>query len=792
MLDQVRLVVVDDERTQLDAFCSVLTGHGYSVKGFDHPEKALVYVSEQGCDLLLTDLKLPGMTGIDLISALLARDNSLTSILMTGHSSVETAIEALKLGVQDYVLKPFKFSEIQPVIDKALKFRRLRLENDALLKRVTTANQKLTELNTELDTFAGRVAHDLNSIVHLIQGYSGSLLTRDASNFTDVEWKYLNRIHDTSLRGGQLVSDLLAFARLGTGELKLAQISLNDVVHRAKVMTQLEYDGPAAEWVIGDLPELLGDDSLLEQVFCNLFSNALKYSSKQDKPRIEVSCQEFPDSFEVLVKDNGAGFDPAQASRLFKPFQRLHSDQDFEGHGMGLANVKRIIERHQGQVRAFSSPGEGASFLLNLPKPNEIHRRVEESVAPPLLVESPTHGERPVDAQRPSLSTVDRINSMLNAQNQVNMLIPSMRSTRDMFEEVCKRAPSMGQIPLVFVVQLAEHSDRFEVVAKGGIHQDLADIAVNSISPVQHASLLNSLQQRQIYVCQDVRTGSLSQSWKMDAISRGLESFAIIPLHLQNHLYAAMVYFGNGAHYFDDSVIELLETIAKNRSLALDNLVHHLQKSETLERLQLLETCVERLNDMVLITQAEPVAGDGPEILYANPACYRRTGYQPHEVIGKTPRILHGPQTQRDVLDRIRASLEKWQPVREELILYTKAGEQFWVELDIVPVANEVGFYTHWVAIQRDITERKAAQRELESHLNRFQCLANATSDCVWDWNMQTGEHIWWNDGLVKLFGYKPEDIGETMDSWKSRVHPDDIDRVMAGSVKSCQKLYAA
>ena len=781
MSDPVRLIVVDDERTQLDAFCSVLTGHGYSVTGFDHPEKALVYVSEQGCDLLLTDLKLPGMTGIDLISALLARDASLTSILMTGHSSVETAIEALKLGVQDYVLKPFKFSEIQPVIEKALKFRRLRLENDALLKRVTTANQKLTELNSELDTFAGRVAHDLNSIVHLIQGYSGSLLTRDANNFTDMEWKYLNRIHDTSLRGGQLVSDLLAFARLGTGELKLAEIRLADVVHRAKVMTQLEHDGPSAEWVIGELPELLGDDSLLEQVFCNLFSNALKYSSKQERPRIEVSCQEFSDGFEVMVKDNGAGFDPAQASRLFKPFQRLHTEQEFQGHGMGLANVKRIIERHQGQVRAFSAPGEGATFVLNLPKPHEIHRRVEESASPPMLLESKPQDTELADTHKPALSTVDRINSMLNAQNQVNVLIPSMRSTQDMFDEVCRRAPSIGQIPLVCVVQLAENSQQFKVVAKGGVHQDLADIAVQFINPIDHAALLNSLQQRQIYVCQDVRTGTLSQGWKMEAISRGLESFAIIPLHLQNHLYAAMVYFGNGTHYFDASVIELLETISKNRSLALDNLVHHLQKSETLERLQLLETCVERLNDMVLITKAEPIDGDGPEILYANPACYRRTGYQPHEVIGNTPRILHGPQTQRDVLDRIRASAEQWLPVRDELILYTKSGEQFWVEIDIVPVANEVGFYTHWVAIQRDITERKAAQQELESHLNRFQCLANATSDCVWDWNIQTGEHIWWNEGLVKLFGYKPEDIGETMESWKSRVHPDDIGRVMAG-----------
>lgn len=136
------------------------------------------------------------------------------------------------------------------------------------------------------------------------------------------------------------------------------------------------------------------------------------------------------------------------------------------------------------------------------------------------------------------------------------------------------------------------------------------------------------------------------------------------------------------------------------------------------EQLRLLENCVSRLNDIVLITDAEPVDEPGPRILYVNDAFVQRTGYSREEVVGRSPRFLQGPKTQRDALDRIRESLKKWQPVREELINYTKSGEEFWLELDIVPVADASGWYTHWVAIERDVTTRKCVEVEqLQGHV---------------------------------------------------------------------------
>lgn len=130
-------------------------------------------------------------------------------------------------------------------------------------------------------------------------------------------------------------------------------------------------------------------------------------------------------------------------------------------------------------------------------------------------------------------------------------------------------------------------------------------------------------------------------------------------------------------------------------------------------QLQLLQTAVSRLNDIVLITEAEPLDAPGPRIVFVNDAFEKRTGYKPEEVIGKSPRIMQGPKTQKAELRRIGEALRKWQPVRSELINYTKSGELFWIELDIVPIANATGWYTHFVAVERDITARKQAEEEL-------------------------------------------------------------------------------
>lgn len=197
------------------------------------------------------------------------------------------------------------------------------------------------------------------------------------------------------------------------------------------------------------------------------------------------------------------------------------------------------------------------------------------------------------------------------------------------------------------------------------------------------------------------------------------------------------------------------------------------------QHLRLLESAISRQNDILLITEAEPFNDpDGPKIVYVNEAFERRTGYRREEVIGKTPRFLQGPKTQRAELDRIREALTRWQPVRAELINYTKTGNEFWLELDIVPLADETGWFTHWVAVERDITDRKLADQAIRQSDERFQLVARATNDVIWDWDLLQ-DSLWWNENLNTMFGYDPAQVYNGLQFWVEHIHPDDRNTVL-------------
>ncbi len=196
------------------------------------------------------------------------------------------------------------------------------------------------------------------------------------------------------------------------------------------------------------------------------------------------------------------------------------------------------------------------------------------------------------------------------------------------------------------------------------------------------------------------------------------------------------------------------------------------------QRMRLLEACVARSNDIVLICEADSLDEPGPRTVYVNPAFQRITGYSPTEIIGRSPRLLQGPRTDRSALRRIRDALISGQPVREELINYTKEGHPIWLEVDVAPVADDTGRFTHWIAIQRDIGGRKAAEHAAEESLVRFRLLAEASLDAIGEWNLVTGE-LWWSDGYQRLFGRPPEKTDPPIDGWSRHIHPDDVARVM-------------
>lgn len=199
---------------------------------------------------------------------------------------------------------------------------------------------------------------------------------------------------------------------------------------------------------------------------------------------------------------------------------------------------------------------------------------------------------------------------------------------------------------------------------------------------------------------------------------------------------------------------------------------------ESREHLRLLEASISRLNDMVVITEAEPFDEPGPRIVFVNDAFVRRTGYSREEVLGKTPRILQGPQTQLAELDRIGAALRKWQPVQAELINYTKSGEPFWLDLDIVPVADAQGGFRHWVAVERDITQRKLARQALIDSEQRYAALFEAAPVPMWIVDGQTNAFLAVNGACTERYGYTREELlGMTIFDIRSE---DEVQRLKA------------
>jgi light-regulated signal transduction histidine kinase (bacteriophytochrome) len=200
-----------------------------------------------------------------------------------------------------------------------------------------------------------------------IEGFSDLLLRGTSS--PEQQRRQLQRISEAALRMGRLIDDLLAFSRLGRGDLRTQPVPLDRLVDEARRELQADTDGREVEWHIGELPEVMGDPGLLRLVMVNLLSNAIKYTRDREVARIEVGVASDDDETVAFVRDNGVGFDMQYAGKLFGVFQRLHHTNEFEGVGIGLANVRRIIHRHAGRTWAEGAPGEGATFFFALPKP---------------------------------------------------------------------------------------------------------------------------------------------------------------------------------------------------------------------------------------------------------------------------------------------------------------------------------------------------------------------------------------------------------------------------------------
>jgi signal transduction histidine kinase len=375
-----RILIVDDETDLVTALCRILDSQGYSTTGaataalgLDALRAAMV-VDATRFDVLITDLTMPSMNGVALLREALAIDADLVGIVMTGHGTIDTAVEAMKGGALDYILKPFNLSVAMPVLKRACAVRRLRLDNTALLTQVANRTAQLEESNSQLrianedlDAYSSSVSHDLRGHLNRIIGFSQLLSDGKAGPLSAPQKELMDYVRVGGEQLLRLAEDLLRFARLGKQSIVKENVEVTPLVH--KIFREFQNASPdrAVELRVGSLPKVLADPSLFRQVLENLLSNAFKFTQRVSEPTIEVTGRAHAGETTYCIRDNGAGFDMAHAQRLFSNFQRLHSQSEFEGTGLGLAIVQRILERHGGTICAEASVGKGAAFTFTLP-----------------------------------------------------------------------------------------------------------------------------------------------------------------------------------------------------------------------------------------------------------------------------------------------------------------------------------------------------------------------------------------------------------------------------------------
>ena len=294
-------------------------------------------------------------------------------VLRTGQPGYAPELEVIqKYDINDYKTKlELTRTRLATTITAAIRsynqIRTISINNANLELRVRERTVELQRANQELESYSYYVAHDLRAPLRHIMGFGGILESSLGARLEGEDRKLLDRIMNAARRMSQLIDDLLEFTRVGRTSLKPIEIKLNEIIADVIHEAQPDIGERNITWRIAALPPAVADKSLLRQVFANLISNAIKYTGGNAETTIEIGATVEAETTTYFVRDNGVGFDMKDADALFKPFSRLHTYAEFEGTGVGLSIVSKIIERHNGTLWAEGRKGEGATFYFSLP-----------------------------------------------------------------------------------------------------------------------------------------------------------------------------------------------------------------------------------------------------------------------------------------------------------------------------------------------------------------------------------------------------------------------------------------
>jgi len=389
-----KILLVDDRDENLFALETILKDEQYDLIKSHSGREALSYLlKDQEVHLIIMDVLMPMMNGFETATLIYQREKlkNIPIIFLTAMDIEGNVYRGYKAGAIDYISKPIIPEllrvKVRAFVELSEKSRELVRQEEKLLginrqleKEIAErklSESKVNQLNEDLsrrleqlqsmDSFNYSISHDLMSPLNSVLGLSAVLLQMPAGTRLDGDvLKMINYIHGASDKMAKLIKDLLTFSRQANGEIAKDEYNMQEIID--DVLNDLRLQAPIdkTEIIVHDLPKAYCDNTLVKRVWTNLISNAVKYSQKTEKPRVEIGSKSDQNRHVFFVKDNGAGFNMKNYDKLFGVFQRLHSEKDFDGTGVGLAIVKRIIDRHDGKIWAESAVGKGASFYFTL------------------------------------------------------------------------------------------------------------------------------------------------------------------------------------------------------------------------------------------------------------------------------------------------------------------------------------------------------------------------------------------------------------------------------------------
>ncbi len=388
---RVNILLVDDKTENLLALESILEGSDYNLVRALSGQEALLALLGQDFAAIVLDVQMPGMSGIELAQIIRSRKKTqhIPILFLTAHGE-DSVIEGYQAGAVDFLIKP-----LQPAIlrSKVAVFAELFRKTAALHAEIEERRQaearigqlnfelsqrieQLAIANAELESFSYTVSHDLRAPLRQVSGFVALLEESLCGRTNAQDAEYIRLIQHAVARMGQLIDDLLSFSRVGRTELKRSRVSLTALVAEVRDTLAPALAGRDVRWKIGSLPEVECDAAMMRQVITSLLDNALKFTRPRASTEIEIGARSDEREHIFFVRDNGVGFDPRHADKLFGVFQRLHTGAEFEGTGIGLASVRRIVERHHGRTWAESVPGQGAVVYCSLPVMTVIDERL--------------------------------------------------------------------------------------------------------------------------------------------------------------------------------------------------------------------------------------------------------------------------------------------------------------------------------------------------------------------------------------------------------------------------------